>query len=241
MLRVLPGMLVVLLASACGGDFASSTAPSPTRIVVNPPTPSDATFTLSGRVTESVPTASDGIGGATLSVSEGLNAGRSTVADARGFYKFVNLHPSEFVLRVAAPGFVASSEPVTLAYDRASNVQLRPEPAQLTYTLRGDIGSEDGQCNDGQAMRSCRIILFPVHNPGPIQATLHWTTEEDVDLDLTLFQTDGRTPIAKAAYAGEQIEQLRGDVAGAATYELRVTLRAGTGAAAYTLDFSQPN
>ena len=50
----------------------------------------------------------------------------------------------------------------------------------------------DGQCSDGEAMRSCRIILFPVHNPGPIQATLHWTTDEEVDLDLTLFQTDGR-------------------------------------------------
>ena len=241
MLRALPVIFAVLLAAACGSDLTSSTAPSPTEIVVNPPTPSNATFTLSGRVTESMPTASDGIPGATLSVSDGVNAGRTTVADARGFYRLDNLHPSDFAMRVSAPGFVPASEKVTLAYDRTSNVQLRPDPKQLTFSLRGDIASVDGRCSDGQAMRPCRIILFPVHNPGPIQATLHWTTEEDVDLDLTLFQTDSSTPIARSANRSENVEQLRGEVTGGATYELRVTLGAGNGAASYTLDFSQPN
>jgi hypothetical protein len=70
---------------------------------------------------------------------------------------------------------------------------------------------------------------------------LRWEAAEDIDLDLTLFQTGERTPIVKSAGIGAQVEQLRGDVAGGATYELRVTLRAGTGAAVYTLDFSQPN
>ena len=241
MLRALPVIFAVLLAAACGSDLTSSTAPSPSQIVVEPSAPDKATYTLVGRVTESMPTASDGIAGATVTISGGVNAGESTVTDARGFYRLSKLHPSEFAMRVSAPGFVAASEPVTLAYDRTSNVQLRPEPKQLTFSLRGDIASVDGRCSDGQAMRPCRIILFPVHNPGPIQATLHWTTEEDVDLDLTLFQTDSSTPIARSANRSENVEQLRGEVTGGATYELRVTLGAGTGAASYTLDFSQPN
>ncbi len=240
MLRALPVFGLVILATACGGELTSSTAPSPTEIVVNPPAPSNATFTLSGRVTESVPTTIDGIPSATLTISEGVNAGRSTVTNDRGYYTFANLHPSEFSMRVSAAGFVASSERIALTYDRKSDVQLRPEPAQLSYSLRGDIASVDGHCSDGDAMRSCRIILFPVHNPGTVQATLHWTAEE-VDLDLTLFQTDGITPIARGSYMGERVEQLRGEVTGAATYELRVTVRGGTGVAAYTLDFNQPN
>ena len=240
MLRALPCGLIVLLTAACGSDL-SSTAPSPSQIVVEPAAPDKKTYTLAGRVTESMPTASDGIAGATVTISDGVNAGESTVTDARGFYRLSKLHPSEFVMRVSAPGFVAASEPVTLAYDRTSNVQLRPEPKQLTFSLRGDIASGDGHCSDGEAMRPCRIILFPVHNPGPIQATLHWTTGEDVDLDLTLFETDGRTSIARSANRAENVEQLRADVVGGATYELRVTLGAGTGAASYTLDFSQPN
>jgi hypothetical protein len=240
MQRALPCVLVVLLTAACGSDL-SSTAPSPSQIVVEPAAPDKKTYTLAGRVTESMPTASDGIAGATLTVSDGINAGKFTVADARGFYTLSGLHPEEFAMRVTAPGFVAASERVTIAYDRTSNVRLHPEPQRLVFSLHGDIASVDGQCSDGQAMRSCRIILFPVHNPGPIQATLHWTTEEDVDLDLTLFQTDGATPIARSAHNDDNVEQLRGDVVGGATYELRVTLSAGTGAASYTLDFSQPN
>jgi hypothetical protein len=244
MLRALSVIVVVLSTAACGSDLTSSTAPSPTKIVVGAPTPTNATYTLSGRVTETAPTASDGIPGATLTIDEGVNAGRSVVTNARGYYTLADLHPSEFALRVTAPGFVASSETVALAYDRTSDVQLRLEPAQLTYSLRGDIASVDGQygqCSDGEAMRACRIILFPVHNPGPIQATLHWTTDEEVDLDLTLFQTDVQAPIARAGNVGNQIEQLRGKVTGGTTYELRVTLRAGNGEAFYTLDFSQPN
>lgn len=240
MLRVLPCALVVLLTAACGSDL-SSIAPSPSQIVVDPAVPDKATYTLVGRVTESMPTASDGIAGATVTIGGGVNEGESTVTDARGFYRLSKLHPSEFAMRVSAPGFVAASEPVTLAYDRTSNVQLRPEPQQLTFSLHGDIASVDGHCSDGEAMRPCRIILFPVHNPGLIQATLHWTTGEDVDLDLTLFQTGGRTAIAKSANRSENVEQLRGEVTGGATYELHVTLGAGSGAASYTLDFSQPN
>ncbi len=240
MLRVLPSALVVLLTAACGSDL-SSIAPSPSQIVVDPAAPDKATYTLVGRVTESMPTASDGIAGATLTIRDGLNAGKSTVADARGFYTLAGLHPEELEMRVAAPGFVAATERVTLAYNRTSNVRLHPEPAQLAFSLRGDIASVDGTCSDGAAQRPCRIILFPVHNPGPIQATLHWTSEEDIDLDLTLFQTDGSTPIARSANSRGSVEQLRGEVVGGATYELRVTLGAGSGVASYTLDFSQPN
>jgi hypothetical protein len=241
MLRALPVITVVLFAAACGSNLTSSTGPSPTKIVVDAPAPTNATYTLSGRVTETAPTASDGIPSATLTIGEGVNAGRSAVTNARGYYTLADLHPSDFALRVTAPGFVASSESVALAYDLTSNVQLRPEPAQLTYSLRGDIASWDGQCSDGEAMRSCRIILFGVHNPGPINATLNWTTDGEVDLDLTLFQTDGRTPIVRGDTAGGQIEQLQWNVTGGTTYELRVTLRGGKGEALYTLDFSQPN
>jgi hypothetical protein len=70
---------------------------------------------------------------------------------------------------------------------------------------------------------------------------LNWTTDGEVDLDLTLFQTDGRTPIVRGDNAGGQIEQLQWNVTGGTTYELRVTLRAGKGEALYSLDFSQPN
>ena len=242
MLRVLPVFFVGVLAYGCGSDFPSSTtAPSASQIVIDPPAPDSLTYTLAGRVTVSRPTAADGIAGATLTVIDGVNAGRSTVADGRGFYTFNDLRPSEFAMSVSAPGHVTASERLRLAYDRTSNVQLQPDPVQLSFSLSGDIASVDGSCNDGEALSPCRIILFPVHNPGLIEATLRWTAEEDADLDLSLFETDGRTWIARTANKSGNVEQLRGEVMGGATYELRVTLGAGSGVASYTLDFSQPN
>jgi hypothetical protein len=238
-------LFLSLSSTACTEGSSSPTGPStrPT-IDVLPPAPGDATFTLTGRITESAPAKPGGIDGASVTIADGVNAGRSTTTDLTGYYTLASLKPSSFTLAVSATGYVTASEKIDLAFDRTTNLELRPEPTRLTYTLRGDIDSSDGSCHDGVASRPCRIITFPVHNPGPIEARLTWTSEaepDDADLDLSLFQTGATQPIARSAVRGDVPEQLATQVTIPSIYELRITFAAGRGAASYTIAYSQPN
>jgi hypothetical protein len=101
------------------------------------------------------------------------------------------------------------------------------------------LASSDGACSDGAAMKPCRILLIPVHNAGPITATLTWD-QPGVDLDLTFFQTGTSTPIAESRKSGSGPERIATSIDGGATYEFRVTWSQGTGSAQYVLEVTYP-
>lgn len=116
--RLLPLVLLVALV-ACGGD-SSPSAPSPS------PSPSPQTFTLSGRVTNSQSGA--GVSGATVTVVDGPNAGRSAVADGDGAYRVTGLQSSGFTARARAQFFTEHAQGVTLTADRVADFALAPIP-----------------------------------------------------------------------------------------------------------------
>jgi hypothetical protein len=150
------------------------------------------------------------------------------------------VRPGRFTVSVASEGFVSVSRMVDVRGEGTENFQLLPIPEMLRYTLTGDISATDGTCSDGVSARPCRIILFPVHNPGVIEATLAWSSTSAADLDLALFQTGVSQPIVRSATRGRH-EELSASVTGGVTYELRVTWGAGSGAADYEATFNCPN
>lgn len=78
--------IACVIAAGCSNPHASSPI-APTVATTPAPVPAPASsFTLRGRVGEAPPTAPTGIRGAVLTIGDGVNAGRSAVTDAYGFY-----------------------------------------------------------------------------------------------------------------------------------------------------------
>ena len=125
-------VLLLISAAACGGGNSTTTSPSPTQ------TPT-TTFSLTGTVTggnvftATTPTA---ISGATVSVIDGPNAGKSTTTDASGKYTFTGLQQSGFTVNVSAVGYVSQSRPVTLTSIQTLNFALTQPPATIVLTGR---------------------------------------------------------------------------------------------------------
>src|SRR4051794_6194469 len=96
-----------VLSAACSGG--SMTAPSSTTVstITAPPTAPSAPFTLNGRVTESLPTPRTGIGGATIRISAGANAGRTVIADGFGYYTIAAVE-SGSTINVSADGYMSA-------------------------------------------------------------------------------------------------------------------------------------
>jgi hypothetical protein len=189
-------------------------------------------------VTESVPTTHTGIGGAVLTIAD---TDLTTVTNAIGFYSIPGVPSAEITINVSADGYVATSRHLTANGNTTSDFELRPVPAMLSHTSTGSIGGNDGTCNDGVAMKPCRLLVFPVHNPGPIEVTLSWESTSAVDLDLSVFQTGATTPIARSAVTDPAQEQVTANVTVGGTYEVRVTYSSGSDNAAYTLKLTYPN
>jgi hypothetical protein len=226
------------ISAACTGGDAGPMAPS---ITITPtPTSSPNSFTLTGRVTESAPTQIDGVKGALLTIGDSVNAGRSTSTDAYGFYSISGLQSAGFTLNLSADGYVNTSQAVSVTSNTTMNLQLAPVARQMSHTSTGQLTGTDGTCSDGASQKPCRILVFPVHNAGPIDAALTWNPGEVADLDLTLFQTGTQAPITGSAAAGASPERVSAHVTGGSTYELRVTYRSGRAGTTYTLRVTYP-
>jgi hypothetical protein len=111
----------------------------------------------------------------------------------------------------------------------------------MRYVLTGEVRRDDGSCSDGVAERPCRIVTFPVHNQGTVEARLDWTPSRTSDLDMALFQTGVRQPLARSAIRGRDSEVVKAEIAGGTTYELHITYAGGSTDASYTLTLDTPN
>jgi hypothetical protein len=233
------------LGSACANSHSSQTAPTPlpTTPTEAAPTPVATNFALGGRVTEAPPTTAVEVPRAVVTITDGVNAGRSAIADVYGFYSIKDLSIGPITVKVTADGFVSTTTglDVNIAGQTTRNFRLMPVPKTMSYTMGGDLRGTDGTCSDGRSMKPCRIVVIPIHNEGMIDVKLDWEPAASADLELTLFQTGSETPIARAAGAGASQKRVSARVSGGTTYEFRITYASGTGAVNYTLTVSCPN
>ncbi len=122
-------LLVTLVASgltACGSDSsepASPTAPTPARRA-RVETPAQLqTWNLTGTVRDDV--TGDPLAGAMVTVSGGTSLGRMAMTTSQGTYLLAEVQEGGLTLRAAASGYGTVEMGVTLASNRAVDVQLR--------------------------------------------------------------------------------------------------------------------
>jgi hypothetical protein len=125
-------VLFVILASACGAN--STTSPSPTTTST---TSTATTFTLSGQVTNSASAAP--VSGATVSIADSVNAGKSVTTDGSGNYSFTGLQQAGFTVNVTASGYGSSSKGVTLTSNQTLSFQLVQQVFSFVGTWAGVI------------------------------------------------------------------------------------------------------
>jgi hypothetical protein len=233
------------MSMACSDNQPSPVAPAP---VPTPPTspapgPVATTFALGGRVTEAPPTTAVEVPRAVVTITDGVNAGKSAVADVYGFYSIKDLTIGALTVNVSADGFVSTTTPLELniAGENTRNFRLMPVAQTVSHTTNGSIAGTDGTCSDGRSMKPCRIVVMPIHNEGLVDVSLEWEPAASADLDLTLFQTGNETPIARSAGVVGGRKRVSARVAGGSTYEFRITYASGTVGVNYTLTFSCPN
>jgi Carboxypeptidase regulatory-like domain len=248
-------VLVIALMSAvsCGGEGGGSPgSPSPT-----PPTPAAQTWTLSGTVTETAPTASTLIAGATVTAVAGLDTdGPSVTSDANGVFHLASLAPGDYTIRTRAVNYAESSQPLTLADNQTMTVQLDPVFQMVTATTR-DVITGDPSCPGywdysksdvprTAASEPCQVdFLFDVHHEGTLHAELAWA-DRRFGLSTELYRSDRGLP------SGRAIEPRAGgsrlvsyDVDAHAQYVVRVGFDGGgsppAGTTEFTLTVTRPN
>jgi hypothetical protein len=136
------GFLFLIMAIACGGSKGTATSPSST------------TLTLSGQVTDDM--GGRGISGATVSIADGLNAGKSTTTDGLGDYSFTGLQQAGFTVNVSASNYVSQSKGVTLTSNQILSFHLRRVSTTSTFHLTG-IATDD----DGDPVTGATVTLNP--------------------------------------------------------------------------------
>lgn len=141
MLKHTSVVLALLGAVTCGGGGGAATNPTTPSTPTPPPV---TTFTLSGQVTDSLTTIP--IAGATVSVLDGTNAGKSTTTNSSGNYTLSGLQQSGFTIRATANDYVAAEKSLTLTANTTLSFQLHTAGPRTrfgagTYLVNKDIAS----------------------------------------------------------------------------------------------------
>lgn len=230
MKKVLIVVAVLVLASACGGGSSTPTSPPPI-----PPAPTTAN--LSGRVTETAPTTSTAVAGATLTVSDGSNAGKSATTDSGGNYSFTGLNRGGFTMSIAAGGYNSTGFPVDLTGDLTRNFNLAPSPRTLTETLTGSVSGGSPTCPI-IVVRPCQSFSLPTHHSGTLSARLTWDNRNN-DLDLEVW--NATTRLANSNDVGGTEEFISTNVSPGTSYTLRVIYYSGSTVQPFQVAVTRPN
>ena len=130
--------LMAVASAACTGD-SGPVSPTPT----TRDTPAVPIWSLSGVVRERFQGVDIPVLGATVSIADGADAGRSIVADDAGNYEFNGLEQGDFTVRATGTGYELSSQVVELTADQRLDFALRRVSRPVTFAFDGDVGRSD--------------------------------------------------------------------------------------------------
>jgi hypothetical protein len=241
-------ILALISAVSCADSGESPAGPTPP--------PRGATFTLSGTVSETVPTESTRIPGATITAVAGLDAdGPSTTSDASGAFQLAGLAPGTYTIRGRAENYAESSRPLTLTGNQTLAVQLDPVFQMVTMTSSG-VFTSDSSCpgywdygRSGVATTSasepCTVdYLLDVHHEGMLEADLAWV-DRRFALITELYRSDGGQPSGSPITPRLDGRSRTYRLGAHAQYVLRVSSGSGApppvGTTEFTLRVTRPN
>ena len=242
--------VTVLISAASCSEHTSDTPAGPT------PPPRAETFTLSGTVSETLPTESTRIAGATITAIAGLDAnGPSTTSDASGTFQLAGLVPGNYTIRGRAENYAGSSLPLTLTENQTLAVQLDPV-FQMVSTTNSGVFVSDSSCTgywdygkSGLARMSatepCTVdYLFGVHHDGTLEADLAWV-DGRFALITELYRSDGGQPSGSPMTPRLDGRSRTYRLGAHAQYVLRVSSGSGApppvGTTEFTLRVARPN
>lgn len=185
-----------------------------TRVTITRP----LTYTLSGVVTESVPTTSTVLPGARVELMDGVNQGRFAVADASGRYELTGAAAGSFSIHATQAGYTDVTQQVTISANTTLNFALVPTPATLWRSFYGQISGTSPVCYQNYP---CQVFNLAVHNTGPVVATLPWNDSwngSGASLGLQLYNADTGQLLASSTTD----QELSAQIQAAGNYQLRV-------------------
>ena len=203
-------LLSVLFLSACVtgcGSSSTTTSPSPTP---STPAPAAATYTLTGTVTDQQ--TGRGIQSAAVQISDGPNANKAAVTGTDGSYSLPGLAGGDVTLRVAATGYSAVTQAMTLTGNKRFDASLQ----SLTRTITGTVTD----ATSGGILP--RIFITVVGGP-----TAGLSTQTDGNGNYTLAGVSS-DPMALSASATSYITLARSVAAGGNAVQNFVLARAGS-------------
>jgi len=137
-----------------------------------------ANFTLLGVVTEAASHRS--VDGASVSVLDGVNAGRSTTTDGNGYYSLGALRASSFSLEARKAGYVVANNPIGLTGDMRFDFSMTltaPPPAAASPQCNAALWSHVYDPSRLQVRDACRTVTGTITDQH---------TNEDGDVDVRL-------------------------------------------------------
>jgi hypothetical protein len=146
--------------------------------------------TLEGFVTESAPTETAPIAGATVQIMAGAQAGTRVQSDSRGFYRFSNLW-GNLALAVSRDGFEPKTVEASMTQSITRlNVSLLPDGSPTTTSLQGRVCSTNPPTPAGACLAHPRQThhWLPIHRPGPVTIALETLYNGDYSAEFTRLE-----------------------------------------------------
>ena len=128
-------------------------------------------------VTETSPTASTIVAGATVTVVAGLDTGLMTTSDGSGQYLFARLQLGALTVRTSAAGYDDTLHTLTLTDDRSGfGFQLNPTAASVFEQFSETVSDLDPVCASYEVTTRlpCKSYVIALHSAGTVDAVLNW-------------------------------------------------------------------
>jgi hypothetical protein len=169
-MRIMRASAVAVLTATAG--IGCNTPNTPTQVPFDP----NATFTVSGRVTE--PGSGMPIQGVAVTLAPCWVSSPpvSATTDATGMYQVTNVAPAGLCLNLAKPGFEDQQRVLHLSTDLAVNIRMQPRLEMSSDdTLQSIVYEDDAYYVDftGEAVcEPCRLIHVTIPRPGVLELRL---------------------------------------------------------------------
>jgi Carboxypeptidase regulatory-like domain len=179
-----------------------------------------AAYTLTGVITESVPTTSTMLSGVRVDLTDPANQGRFATTDSAGQYQITQVPAGTYTVRATLGGYVDLTKQVTVSANTSLDFALVPTPTNTWFKRFGEITPTTARC--AGETRPCQVfVLPPVHNTGPFETTVLWTGA-DASFALQLFNADTGLVVASASTGTPGEQYLYTQIQAPGNYQLRV-------------------